>query len=133
MNRRRLVVLLIAIAVSACVSDGPTAVTNGLVRAVREGNAVRLTNLTSEGRAYNINDPDWLVLASLDLLAACTTVDVACLRLPANASVLVPFTEIGGYNANTTDELIVWTWRVLPNGAGGSLQPVMDDAITLRL
>jgi hypothetical protein len=131
MNRRIFLPLLLAVSLAAC-KDGATVVTNGLVKAVREGNGVRLTNMTDEARAYAINDPDWLAVASLDLIAACSTTDVACLRLPANASVFVPFTEVGGYSASSK-EVQVWTWRVLPNGAGGSLQPVMDDAITLKL
>ncbi len=132
MNRRSIVVLLLAVSVSGCFADRVTAVSNGLVKAMVEDGGVRLTNLTNEARAYAINDPNWLALASLDLIAACSTVDTACLRLPANGSVLVPFAEVGGYGASTK-QLAVWTWRVLPTGAGGSLQPVMDDAITLQL
>jgi hypothetical protein len=130
MNRRSLVVLLFALAVSSC--DRITAYSNGEVKAVLEDNGVRLTNMTNEARAYTINDPNWLAVATLSLIAQCATVDAACLRLPANSSVLVPFAEIGGYG-ETSQQLTVWTWRVLPNGAGGSLQPVMDESITLQL
>jgi hypothetical protein len=132
MNRRSLVVLLFSVAASACYQDRITAFSNGEVKAVLEENGVRLTNMTNEARAFTVNDPTWLAAASLALIAQCSTVDTACLRLPANSSVFVPFAEVGGYNASS-EQLTVWTWRVLPNGAGGSLQPVMDDAITLQL
>jgi hypothetical protein len=131
MNRKSFFVLLLAASTAAC-HDQITAVTNGQVKAVVEGAGVRLTNLTNEARAYTINDPNWLAGASLSLIAVCNTIDSACLRLPANSSVLVPFTEVGGYGQSTS-ELMIWTWRVMPVGAGGGLQPVMDDPITLKL
>ena len=131
MHRRSFLPLLFAAAIAACHSDGPTAVSNNAVRVVREGSALRITNLSDEPRAYAAFDPNWLALADLSLTAFCATQQPSCLRLPAHGSVLVKLTDVGGYSASTKT-IVVWTWRVIPNGAGG-LQAVMDEAITLKL
>jgi hypothetical protein len=129
-NTRIIPVLLFAAFVAAC-GDGTTAVSNSVVSAVREGNALRISNRTDEARAFAASDPEWLALVDLSLTYFCTTTDSGCLRLPANGSVLVPFSDVGGYGSSTK-AITVWTWRVGPDGAGGR-QAVMDDAITLKL
>jgi hypothetical protein len=129
MHRRSFLPILLAVFVSC--GDGTTAVANSVVNVAREGNALRISNLTDEARAFAANDPDWLALVDLSLTYFCTTTDSGCLRLPAKGSVLVPFSDVGGYGSSTK-AVTVWTWRVMSNGAGG-LQAVMDDAITLKL
>lgn len=127
-HRRVFLSILLVCLVAAC-HDGPTVVTNGIISAKREASGVRLTNQANEARGYMVNDPEWLAVADLSFSVLCTTTDSGCLRLPANGSVVVPFADIGGYSA-TTKTVVIWTWRVMPNGAGG-FQAVSDDAITL--
>ena len=131
MLRRRFLPILALAALAAC-NDSPTAVSNGVVTVVREGDALRITNQTDEARAYAAYDPNWLALADLSLQAYCRTWDAACLRLPAHGSVLVPLSEVGGYSTSTK-EIQVWTWRVLMSEVNGQLEPVPDDAILLKL
>lgn len=134
MLRRTFLPILVAAALVACKPDaiiGPP-VSNGVVRVVREGNALRISNLTDQPRAYMAMDAGWLALVDLSLIALCNTADANCLRLPANGSVLVPFSEVGGYSA-ATKEVTVWTWRVVPSTTGGNLEPVLDETIVLKL
>lgn len=129
-RRTFLPVVLAALFATGC-QEGPTVLTNGIISAKREATGVRITNQTNDARAYMINDPDWLAVADLSFSVLCTTTDPGCLRLPAKGSVLVPFADIGGYSASTTT-VVIWTWRVVPNGVGG-FQAVSDDAISLKL
>src|SRR5690242_10029480 len=114
MNRRHVLILAAAAALSAC-GDRITAVTNGAVTVRKEANGIRIDNGTGTARAYIANDPNWLALAStsdLSLMAICTTTDSGCLRIPAHGSVVVPFSEVGGYGSSTKS-VVVWTWRVM--------------------
>ena len=131
MHRRSFLPILIAAALVACGHDSPTSVSNDIVTVAREGNAIRITNLTTEARGFMANDPNWLALVDLSLTAVCATTDAACLRLPAKTTILVPLASVGGYSASTTS-IQVMTWRVLANGSGG-LQAVADETITLKL
>ena len=121
-----------AAAAAAACSDSPTSVANGVVRVTREGSGIRIDNLTDTPRAYAAYDPNFLALADLSLLALCNTTDVNCLRLPAHGSVLVPFSEVGGYGSGTTS-IVVWTWRVVPSATPGQYEPLMDEGVTLKL
>lgn len=131
MHRRSFLPLLFAAAIAACHSDGPTAVSNNAVRVVREGSALRITNLSDEPRAYAAFDPNWLALADLSLTAFCATQQPSCLRLPAHGSVLVKLTDVGGYSASTTT-IQIYTWRVLSD-IEGVLHVEADDPLVLKL
>jgi predicted small secreted protein len=134
MNRRTFIPLLAFAALAACNTDKITGtpVSNGVVRVVREDNSLRITNLTAEGRGYIAADLNWLALADLSLLAFCNTTDSGCLRLPANGTITVPLSEVGGYSVGIK-EIAVYTWRVLPSGTGGALEAVLDETVLLKL
>jgi hypothetical protein len=134
MNRRTFLPVLLA-ALVAC-NDSPTAiVTNGLVTVTREGSSLRISNGTSEARAFYASDPTWLALAAegsdLSLLAFCNTTAPSCLRLPAHGSVLMSLTEVGGYSV-TTKEINIYTWRVIEASPGAG-EIVPDETIVLKL
>jgi len=123
--------LALALAVAAC-NDGPTAVGNGVVTVALEDGGIRIRNLTDAPRAYAAYDQDVLAVLDLSLTAFCNTPDANCLRLPANGSVLVPFSQIGGYSASTRN-IVVWTWRVVPSSTPGQYEIMSDEAVVLKL
>jgi len=123
---------MLVLGLAIACHDWPTSVSNGIVTVRREGNGIPIVNQTTEARGCLAMDQDWMALADLSLYALCTTADSVCLRLPPNGSVLVPFSDVGGYSASTK-KIAVWTWRVLPTGPGGQLEAVTDAAITLKL
>ena len=127
--KKQLLILAATMALTSC-ADRVTAITNGAVTVRKEATGIRIDNGTNQARAYLANDPEWLALADLSLMAICETTDSGCLRIPANGTAHVPFSEIGGYSASTKT-VLVWTWRVLPEGVGGAPQAVMDQEITL--
>lgn len=128
--QRSVLSVLLALVLVGC-SDGPTSVANGVVKVTLEESGLRIENLSDVPRAYAAYDEGFLALADFALIALCSTPDAACLRLPAKSSVLVPFSEVGGYGSGTTT-IVVWTWRVVATGAG-QYNPAMDDAISLKL
>ena len=132
--RRRCASVLLALTIVAC-NDAPTAMVKGDVVKVTRGDAgLLIENLTDTPRAYSAYDPNWLALAAMNftLLAVCSTPDQTCLRLPAHGYVVVPYAEVGGYNATTTTGITVMTWRVVETSPG-QYEPQMDDGVTLQL
>ncbi len=70
------------------------------------------------------------ILALIDW-SPCPSLGPDCLRLPAKGSVVVPFSEIVGYSANTR-EVEIYSWWVIDNGSG-VLSYDLDVPITLKL
>jgi hypothetical protein len=99
---------------SLAVTEVPTGTATS-VTVARVATGLRLTNTGSAPLAFAIMERTYAALADI---AACADPGPACVRLPAGQTVSVPFTEISGYAAGAR-EVIVYTWRVVPNGTGG--------------
>jgi hypothetical protein len=120
---RRLARLVLGAALTAgaaCSSDDATlglAGSTGRVDAARVAGGVEIANGTDRAIAYVAYDPHWL-----GLLAACAEPDPSCLRLPAGRRVVVPESEVAGWEgvpAERRRALSVRWWRVGPAPAGG--------------
>jgi hypothetical protein len=113
---------LVLVALTACAGDGgslePATVAddraNG-VAATRTAVGLRLVNSGAEALAFTVFERGY---AALVLFAPCVDPGPTCVRLPAGQSLVVPFGQIGGYTPGAR-EAVVYTWRVVPNGAGG--------------
>ena len=131
---RKLIPILLLASLAAC-ADNPLGVAeNEVVRVAEEAAGIRITNLTDTPRGYMANDPEWLAVAlsmPLDLVAFCNTPDSGCLRLPASGSVLMPYSEVGGFGSSTKS-IVVYTWRVVPISPG-QYQAEYDGAVELKL
>lgn len=90
-----------------------TAVQLDAMVAQRVAGGVRLTNHTGRAIAYAVWNVGWLAL-----FAPCVDDAPACPRLADGASVVVPESEIGGYEAGAREAVVRW-WVVVPDGAGG--------------
>lgn len=109
-----LLCIVAVVAIAACRPEGIStdAALSGKVSVIREQAGLRLTNHTDQGVAYAISNPDWL-----GLLAICNDPEPACIRLAAGESVLVPFTEVHGFDTGAEKITVHW-WHVVPDGAG---------------
>lgn len=109
-----LIGVLTVIAIGACrpESISTDSAPSGRVTVTREQAGIRVTNHTDQGVAYAISNPNWL-----GLLAICNDPEPACIRLQAGASVLVPFSEIQGFESGAEKITVHW-WHVVPDGVG---------------
>ena len=112
----RFAVLTAAVLVAAsCRRDsaGPEPSTSARILASQVGEGVRVTNLTDRPIAYAVWNRGWLAL-----FGPCTEMGPSCPRLAPGASVIVPYSDIAGYDASATEASVRW-WHVLSDGQGG--------------
>jgi hypothetical protein len=76
---------------------------------------VRIVNDGAEPLAFAIFERG---LSQRVRFAPCVDPGPACVRLPAGQAVVVPFDQVGGYTAGARG-VVVYTWRVVPDGAAG--------------
>ena len=76
---------------------------------------IRLVNSGREPLAFTVFERGF---SERVRFAPCVDPGPTCVRLPAGQSVVVPFGQIGGYEAGAR-EAVAYTWQVVPDGAGG--------------
>jgi hypothetical protein len=94
-------------------SRPPTSVSDGVLTATARASALRLRNSSSQAVNYFVLASDAVPL--VDWLPCAGP---ACPAIPAGGSVSLPYSQIAGYSASTT-EAIVWWWHSVSDGAGG--------------
>ena len=107
-------VLLLASAACQRESTPPERTGSLDVAVTREAGRIRLANNTDRPLAYFAIESNTAMLA---LWAACADPGPGCLRLPAGGSVVVPHSEIAGYEPGVRSAIVHW-WRVVPDGEG---------------
>ena len=114
MNRSRLALAAVVLAVGCeAPSRPPTSVSDGVLTASATASVLRLHNASSAAVNYFVLARD---AAPLIDWAPCA--GPACPAIPAGGSVSLPYSQIAGYSAATT-EAIVWWWHSVSDGTGG--------------
>ena len=119
---RTLFVFCAALAVSACsVSTAPS---SDLITATPEEEALEIRNTSSEPVYYFVADRGVLALVDFSM---CNEPD-KCESVAPGAAKKVPYAGMLGYSGST-EELIVYHWRLLPTGAGRYQQDSLRQMI----
>lgn len=119
---RTLCVMAAAAAVTAC--SVTTAPSSDLITATPKSAALDIRNNSSDPVYYFVADRG--VLALLDF-AMCNEPS-KCESIPAGGAKEVPYAGALGYSG-TTQELVVYHWRLLPKSAGGYEQDSIRSVI----
>src|SRR5438067_9449514 len=112
--------IAIATGLSSCRDS--TTLQDGAVNVKIEGQEVHVYNLSDWAVAYATFDAAILPLINW---AKCVDPAPQCQRLPARASVLIPFSQIFG--GKGSGQVAVFAWRVVQKSGGGF------DAIDVRV
>jgi len=97
------------------------------IEVVRVAGGIRLSNGGAEALAFVAWNPEWL-----GQIAMCIDRTTGCLRLGAHASVLVPESELLGFDP-AAPEVIVRVWRVVQGGTGGQGRAEVIGEVTVPL
>jgi hypothetical protein len=119
---KALFVLCTAIVITAC--SVTTAPSSDLITATPESSALDLRNNSSDPVYYFVADRG--VLALVDF-SVCNEPS-KCESIAPGAARKVPYDGMLGYSG-TTEELVVYHWRLVPKAAGGYQQDSLRQMV----
>ena len=118
---------VLLLAAAACQRDSMSPERTGsldvTVRVVSGG--IRFDNNTDHALAYFAIESNTAMLA---LWGTCNDPGPTCVRLPARASVVIPYSEVAGYEPGARSAIVHW-WRVVPDGNGGHRVADMSSTV----